>query len=234
MPTTVVAGGFVESQGGGTILLTRGDIALEARPAGRRRGRIVHLRRRRAHLHPMTIPVGRIRKLAMGPEYVGAFTIGDQLLWGLSRCAVCCAYCSVPEAERHIPGDRLPFRAARCAVLGNFQTIGAVDEVDQAGALSHRGCRGLPDDRHRLPLDDAGDGILRAIAQAIQQNAAAYGTVRTGIAGLGRASQLVLPYSASACPGAKPSKARLEPVIVAPVTRRNWLRISEPYQTSMM
>ena len=32
----------------------------------------------------MTIPVGRIRKLAMGPEYVGAFTIGDQLLWG--RC----------------------------------------------------------------------------------------------------------------------------------------------------
>lgn len=28
----------------------------------------------------MTIPVGRIRKLAMGPEYVGAFTVGDQLL----------------------------------------------------------------------------------------------------------------------------------------------------------
>jgi len=28
----------------------------------------------------LTIPVGRVRKLAMGPEYVGAFTIGDQLL----------------------------------------------------------------------------------------------------------------------------------------------------------
>jgi aspartate-semialdehyde dehydrogenase len=27
------------------------------------------------------IPVGRLRKLAMGPEYLGAFTIGDQLLW---------------------------------------------------------------------------------------------------------------------------------------------------------
>jgi len=33
----------------------------------------------------MTIPVGRIRKLAMGPEYIGAFTIGDQLLWGAAE-----------------------------------------------------------------------------------------------------------------------------------------------------
>ncbi len=33
----------------------------------------------------MTIPVGRIRKLAMGQEYVGAFTIGDQLLWGAAE-----------------------------------------------------------------------------------------------------------------------------------------------------
>ena len=33
----------------------------------------------------MTIPVGRVRKLAMGPEYVGAFTVGDQLLWGAAE-----------------------------------------------------------------------------------------------------------------------------------------------------
>jgi aspartate-semialdehyde dehydrogenase len=33
----------------------------------------------------MTIPVGRVRKLAMGPEYVGTFTIGDQLLWGAAE-----------------------------------------------------------------------------------------------------------------------------------------------------
>ncbi|MFT3907199.1 MAG: aspartate-semialdehyde dehydrogenase [Steroidobacteraceae bacterium] len=33
----------------------------------------------------MNIPVGRIRKLAMGPEYLGAFTIGDQLLWGAAE-----------------------------------------------------------------------------------------------------------------------------------------------------
>ena len=31
------------------------------------------------------IPVGRIRKLVMGPEYVGAFTVGDQLLWGAAE-----------------------------------------------------------------------------------------------------------------------------------------------------
>jgi aspartate-semialdehyde dehydrogenase len=33
----------------------------------------------------MTIPVGRLRKLAMGPEYLGAFTVGDQLLWGAAE-----------------------------------------------------------------------------------------------------------------------------------------------------
>jgi aspartate-semialdehyde dehydrogenase len=33
----------------------------------------------------MTIPVGRLRKMAMGPHYLGAFTIGDQLLWGAAE-----------------------------------------------------------------------------------------------------------------------------------------------------
>ena len=33
----------------------------------------------------MTIPVGRLRKMAMGPRYLGAFTIGDQLLWGAAE-----------------------------------------------------------------------------------------------------------------------------------------------------
>ncbi len=33
----------------------------------------------------MDIPVGRVRKLAMGPRYLGAFTIGDQLLWGAAE-----------------------------------------------------------------------------------------------------------------------------------------------------
>jgi aspartate-semialdehyde dehydrogenase len=33
----------------------------------------------------MEIPIGRLRKLAMGSEYVGAFTVGDQLLWGAAE-----------------------------------------------------------------------------------------------------------------------------------------------------
>jgi aspartate-semialdehyde dehydrogenase len=33
----------------------------------------------------LEIPVGRVRKLAMGPEYLGAFTIGDQRMWGAAE-----------------------------------------------------------------------------------------------------------------------------------------------------
>ncbi len=33
----------------------------------------------------LNIPVGRIRKLTMGPEYISAFTVGDQLLWGAAE-----------------------------------------------------------------------------------------------------------------------------------------------------
>jgi aspartate-semialdehyde dehydrogenase len=33
----------------------------------------------------LDIPIGRLRKLAMGPEYLGAFTCGDQLLWGAAE-----------------------------------------------------------------------------------------------------------------------------------------------------
>ncbi len=33
----------------------------------------------------MTIPIGRVRKLAMGPTYLSAFTVGDQLLWGAAE-----------------------------------------------------------------------------------------------------------------------------------------------------
>ncbi len=33
----------------------------------------------------LTIPVGRLRKMNMGPQYLGAFTIGDQLLWGAAE-----------------------------------------------------------------------------------------------------------------------------------------------------
>ncbi len=33
----------------------------------------------------LTVPVGRVRKMKMGPEYIQAFTCGDQLLWGAAE-----------------------------------------------------------------------------------------------------------------------------------------------------
>ncbi|MFC6632343.1 aspartate-semialdehyde dehydrogenase [Microbulbifer taiwanensis] len=33
----------------------------------------------------LDIPVGRLRKLSMGPEYLNAYTVGDQLLWGAAE-----------------------------------------------------------------------------------------------------------------------------------------------------
>jgi aspartate-semialdehyde dehydrogenase len=33
----------------------------------------------------LTVPVGRVRKMRMGPQYIQAFTCGDQLLWGASE-----------------------------------------------------------------------------------------------------------------------------------------------------
>ncbi len=33
----------------------------------------------------LSIPVGRLRKMNMGPQYLSAFTVGDQLLWGAAE-----------------------------------------------------------------------------------------------------------------------------------------------------
>jgi aspartate-semialdehyde dehydrogenase len=33
----------------------------------------------------LNVPVGRLRKMNMGPEYLSAFTVGDQLLWGAAE-----------------------------------------------------------------------------------------------------------------------------------------------------
>jgi aspartate-semialdehyde dehydrogenase len=33
----------------------------------------------------LDVPIGRVRKMRMGDEYLGAFTVGDQLLWGAAE-----------------------------------------------------------------------------------------------------------------------------------------------------
>ena len=33
----------------------------------------------------LEVPVGRLRKMSLGPHYLSAFTVGDQLLWGAAE-----------------------------------------------------------------------------------------------------------------------------------------------------
>jgi len=48
----------------------------------------------------LTVPVGRIHKLNIGPQYLTAFTVGDQLLWARpNRCDVSCASSLSTSAE---------------------------------------------------------------------------------------------------------------------------------------
>jgi aspartate-semialdehyde dehydrogenase len=52
----------------------------------------------------LSVPVGRLRKLAMGGEYLGAFTVGDQLLWGAAEPLrrVLGIIVAAPEARRRV------------------------------------------------------------------------------------------------------------------------------------
>ena len=65
------------------------DMLAKANPWAK--GRAERSRDQRAQLTPaavtgtLTVPVGRLRKMAMGPEYLAAFTCGDQLLWGAAE-----------------------------------------------------------------------------------------------------------------------------------------------------
>jgi aspartate-semialdehyde dehydrogenase len=47
----------------------------------------------------LTVPIGRIHKMKMGPEYLAAFTCGDQLLWGAAE--------PLRRMLRILEGDRL-------------------------------------------------------------------------------------------------------------------------------
>ena len=61
----------------------------------------------------LSVPVGRLRKLPMGGEYLAAFTVGDQLLWGAA------------EPLRRMLRILLEADSARVAVAGPSSKIGA-------------------------------------------------------------------------------------------------------------
>ena len=81
-----------------TIKLTQRRAARRDRAADRRGGNewVQVVPNEREATHPRaharrrsparsTVPVGRLRKLPMGGEYLAAFTVGDQLLWGAAE-----------------------------------------------------------------------------------------------------------------------------------------------------
>ena len=58
----------------------------------------------------LQVPVGRLRKLAMGGEYLAAFTVGDQLLWGAAE--------PLRRMLRILVGSRQSAAVSRPSVVG--------------------------------------------------------------------------------------------------------------------
>src|SRR5690606_10563564 len=91
-----------------------------------------------------------------------------------------------------VPGDALPFVAAGFAHFAVLQALAAVDVVDQTGAL---GAKRAAVDRMiwvAFDMEDALMGVLRAITEAVHQDAATDRAVGAVVAGFLRAQQFVL------------------------------------------
>ncbi len=64
-------------------ILARGNVWVRVIPNNRES--TLHCLTPTAISGTLNIPIGRLRKLALGPEFLGAFTVGDQLLWGAAE-----------------------------------------------------------------------------------------------------------------------------------------------------
>src|SRR5690606_6846637 len=84
--------------------------------------------------------------------------------------------------ERLVPADALPLTGAGIAHLGVLQAVGAVDEVQQAGALRAEGAAVDRVVGVALNVNDVLLDVLRGIALAVEDQAAADRAVRAGIA----------------------------------------------------
>jgi aspartate-semialdehyde dehydrogenase len=72
VPLDEIAGMLAEANGWARVIPNQRDASMrELSPA--------------AVTGSLTVPVGRLRKLSMGPQYLAAFTVGDQLLWGAAE-----------------------------------------------------------------------------------------------------------------------------------------------------
>ena len=126
-------------------------------------------------------------------QKAGARPAVDDLSGGVGRLEVRVAvFLHELDDARHrlVPADALPFLAARLAHLGVLQAVGAVDEIEQAGAL--RAQRAAADRMVRVALDvdDAAAHVLGAITQGVHDQAATDRAIGAGVAGFDGAGQL--------------------------------------------
>jgi len=77
----------------------------------------------------LSVPVGRLRKMPMGGEYLSAFTVGDQLLWGGGRAPA--PHVAYPSGSRRsaLRGD--------AAHWGNTPRRGPIN-VNRSGAEAEK------------------------------------------------------------------------------------------------
>ena len=92
-----------------------------------------------------------------------------------------------------LPADALPFVTAWRAILRIFQPLVAVNVVEHASAFGAE--RAAADRMIRIAfyMVDSGAGIFSAVAEAVDQHAAADGTVSAVIARLSGANELIFP-----------------------------------------
>src|SRR5690606_1840604 len=96
--------------------------------------------------------------------------------------------------ERFVPGQAGPLIGAGLAHHRVLQAVGALYEVQQAGALGAQAAAVDRMIRVTLDVDDLLSDVLAAAAAAVEDQSAAYRAVGAGVAGFLGVGQLEMPY----------------------------------------
>src|SRR5690606_22646276 len=96
--------------------------------------------------------------------------------------------------ERFVPGQARPLVGAGLAHHRVLQAVGALDEVQQSGALGAQAAAVDRMIRVALDVDDLLIDGLAAAAAAVEDQSAAYRAVGAGVAGCRGVGQLEMPY----------------------------------------
>ena len=115
----------------------------------------------------LTVPVGRLKKLSMGGEYLQAFTVGDQLLWGAAE--------PLRRMMRIIvgaPNNTPTIRAALCTraggeVIAFHDDDDCADGMDVMHGVAHYLAQSLADGRAGLMAPCGADTDRRRVPRDV-------------------------------------------------------------------